>query len=181
MADRHIANLDRRDLGENRRRWGEVGCPIRDGARSASIPEGRIEVEVLSEALCMDVEGLNFVHDRAGGSPGHIHRHVECVARHKVEDGNGRTQARRGEALSDLESRVERRAEGLQQQSTRAVVKLGDKDVGLRACVALSAVDFRKGLDTATGTVEDSKGGQTMEPEHGGASRGGCMGPWGGG
>src|SRR2546428_4682670 len=51
MANHHIARLERGDLGEHRRRWGEVGRSIRDGARSSSIPEGVIEVEVLDEVL----------------------------------------------------------------------------------------------------------------------------------
>ena len=181
MADSHIARLERRGLGEHRGRWGEVGRPIRDSARSASVPEGVIEVEVLDEVLCLEVGASNLARKGAGRRPGRVHRHVERVAGHKVEDGNGRTQARRVELFTDLESGVESRAEGFQQQRTRAVVKLGDKDVGLRACVALGAIDFRKGLDTATGTVEVSKGGLAMEPEHGGASRGRCMGPWGAG
>src|SRR6266704_1398286 len=112
MGDSHFSRLDRRDLGEKRRRWGEVGCPIRDGARSASVPEGRIEVEIVNEALCLEVEALNFVRKGAGSRPGRAHRHVERVARQKVEDGNGRIQARRVELFTDLEIRVERRAGG---------------------------------------------------------------------
>src|SRR3989442_14912448 len=63
MGDSHIANLDRCDLSENRRKWSEVGCPNRDGARSASVPEGRIEVKVINEALCMEMGALNFVRE----------------------------------------------------------------------------------------------------------------------
>ncbi len=181
MADNHIARLERRDLGEHRGRWSEVGRPIRDSARSASVPEVVIEVEVLNEVLGVEVEASNFVRKGAGSRPGRVHRHAECVARHKVEDRNGRAQARRGEFPTDLEIRGESRAEGTQQLRLCAVVKLADKDVGLRACAALSAIDFREGLDTATGTVEVSEGGHALEPEHGDASRPCCMSPWGGG
>ncbi len=112
MADSHIAKLERRDLGEHRRRWSEVGCPIRDRARSARVPEGVIEVEVLAEVLGMEVEGSTLVRERAGPRPGRIHRHVERALRHVVEDRNGRTQARRSELVIDLERGVESRAEG---------------------------------------------------------------------
>jgi hypothetical protein len=177
-ADRHIARLERRDLGEHRGRWSEVGRPIRDRARSASIPEVVIEVEVLNEVLGLEVGASNFVRKGAGRRPTHAHRHVERGARHKVEDRSGRAQARRGEFPTDLEIRGESRAGGTQQRRLCAVVKLADKDVGLQACAALRAVDEHKGLDTATGAVEVSKGGLALEPEHGGASRPCCMGPW---
>src|SRR5258708_5674152 len=39
VGDSHIHLLGRHGLGENRRRWGEVSCPIRDGARSVSVSE----------------------------------------------------------------------------------------------------------------------------------------------
>ena len=65
MADSHIARLERRDLGEHRRRWSEVGRSIRDSARSSSIPEGVIEVEVLNEAL-VRLRGRDF---RTDSSP----------------------------------------------------------------------------------------------------------------
>ncbi len=132
------------------------------------------------------MEGLIFVPDGAGGRPGHTHRHVECVARHKVEDGNGRTQTRRGELVTDLESGVESRAGGSQQLRVCAVVKLADKDVGPTTCLfiegVLKAVDKHKSVDTAIGTqvVEVGLGGQAMEPGYEGGSRG-RMGPWGAG
>jgi hypothetical protein len=186
VGDSHIDLLGRHGLGENRRRWGEVGRPIRDGARSVSIPEVGVEVGVFREGLCMEVEGLNFVRDGAGGRPGHAHRDVERVARHRVEDGNGRTQARREEFLIDLESRAARRTEGGQQLCVRAEVKLADKDVGttkgLLVDGVLRAVNEYKGVDTAIGThvVEVSLGGHAMEPKHEGGSRC-CMSPWGAG
>src|SRR5216684_2910135 len=60
-ADRHIARLERRDLGEHRWRWSEVGRSIRDRARSARVSEVVIEVEVLNEILGLEVEASNFV------------------------------------------------------------------------------------------------------------------------
>ena len=56
VGDSHIDLLGRHGLGENRRRWGEVGRPIRDGARSVSVPEVGVEVAVIREALCVEVE-----------------------------------------------------------------------------------------------------------------------------
>jgi len=94
VADSHLARLERRDLGEKRGRWGEVGRPIRDRARSARVPEGVIEVEVLDEILGMEVGCSTLVREGAGPRPGRTHRHVERIARHEVEDGNGCTQAR---------------------------------------------------------------------------------------
>ena len=57
VGDRHIGLLGRHGLGEHRRRWGEVGRPIRDGARSVSVPEVGVEVAVFREGLCVEMEG----------------------------------------------------------------------------------------------------------------------------
>ncbi len=51
VGDKHIDFLGRHGLGENRRGWGEVGRPIRDGARSVSVPEVGVEVGIFREAL----------------------------------------------------------------------------------------------------------------------------------
>ena len=115
VGDSHKGFLGRHGLGEKRGRWGEVGHPIRDSTRSGSVPEVAVGVGVFREGLCLEVEGLILVRDGAGGRPGHAHGDVERVARHIVEDGNGRTQARREEVnLIDLESGVGSRAGGLQ-------------------------------------------------------------------
>lgn len=183
-GDRYNDLLGRHDLGEHRRRWGEVGRPIRDSTRSVRVPEVSVEVAVLREALCVEVEDLIFVRDGAGGRPGQVHGHRERIARHDVEDRNSRVQACRDELFPDLEISVGSKAEGSQQQHARAYVKLLDNDVGttngLLADGVLMAVDRHGGVDTAIGTrvVEGSEGGQAMEPEHDGGSRC-CMGSWG--
>src|SRR5215469_2729498 len=130
------------------------------------------------------MEGLIFVPEGAGGRPGHAHRDVESVARHRVKDGNGRTQARICKILSDLESSATRRTGGGQQLCVRAEGKLADKDVGttkgLLVDGVLRAVNEDEGVDTAIGThvVEVGLGGQAMEPKHEGVHRC-CMSPWG--
>ena len=141
---------------------------------------------VFREALCVEMEGLNFVPNGAGGRPGHAHSYVERATRNEVGDRNGRTQARREELLIDLEIRVVSKAGGSQQLRVCATVKLADKDIGPANCLfiegVLKAIDEHKGVDTAIGTqaVEVSLGGHAMEPEHEGGSRC-CMSPGGAG
>ena len=107
VGDRHIDRLGRYDLGEPQRtRWGVVGRPNIDGARSNRVPDVSVGVAVYCEALSAVVLGYVLVLDGAGGRPGHVHEHRERIARHSVGDGNGRTQACRQEILIDLESRV---------------------------------------------------------------------------
>src|ERR1700746_1213998 len=104
MHDIHLATHERGELGEHRWRWSEVGRPIRDGTRSASVPKRVIEVEGLDDVPEVEVFASNCARKGASSRPGHAHRNGERIARPLVEDRNGRAQARRGEVVTDLEN-----------------------------------------------------------------------------